>query len=557
MQWWDDLWLNEGFASWCENWATNEMYPDFKMWDQFTTGALAAALRLDSLRSSHPIQVPIHDAKEVEQVFDAISYCKGASVIRMIKAVLGIDSFRTGLVKYMQKYAYGNTETLDLWNAWEEVSGMPVAEMMTSWTEQMGFPLVKVVGEEWKDDSVTLQLEQVWFLADGSELDEEGLAKHWTIPVMTCNETGTQDNITLMRKKTASLTIPASKWVKLNAGQEVPMRVLPSEEMLKRLAVGISDKTLPAIDRAGLLTDAYALVKADLMKPEAMIRLLASYKDEDSYVVWEGMASVLTGLDTVLTDDEAISAQFHAFASTLVVNAMKKVGWAASSSDGHLTSMLRGILVGLLSTFAYNDETVSTEAATRFKAFLDNHDDVQSLPSDYRAPLFKIYLKNGSAKEYNEVKQYYYDATDNAERKHVLGSLGSIDDPRLKLKTMEWSTSGEIKLQDFFYLMGSVGHSNNAGRQVAWRYFQDNFAEIKAMVASASSALMDAVIVMCCASFCSYEKADEIEAFFKEHPLPSSERKISQTLEGMRSNAKFLGILQSSQLARPEFWSSL
>ncbi|GKY96228.1 hypothetical protein MPSEU_000582700 [Mayamaea pseudoterrestris] len=557
MQWWDDLWLNEGFASWCENWATNELFPEFKMWDQFTTGALASALRLDALRSSHPIQVPIHDAKEVEQVFDAISYCKGASVIRMIKAVLGMNFFRTGLVNYMKKYAYGNTETLDLWNAWEEVSKMPVAEMMTSWTEQMGFPLLKVVGEDWKADAVTLQLEQVWFLADGSELDEEGLAKHWTIPIMTCNENGPQEDMTLMRQKTATVTLPASKWVKLNAGQEVPMRVLPSEEMLKRLATGIQDKSMSGIDRAGLLTDAYALVKANHMAPEALMRLLASYRDEDSYVVWESISSALNGLDTVLSDDEAINANFHAFARSIVVNGMQKVGWVASKSDDPLTSMLRGILVNLLGTFAYDDESVASEASTRFKAFLENHDDVQSLPSDIRSPVFKIYLKNGTAKEYDEVKKYYYDATDNAERKHVLGSLGFISDPKLKLKTMEWSTSGEIKLQDFFYLMGSVGHSNSAGRQVAWKYFQDNFEAIKAMVANASSSLMDAVIVMCCSGFCSNEKADEIEAFFKDHTLPSSARKISQTLEGMRSNAKFLGILQASELSKPDFWSSL
>jgi puromycin-sensitive aminopeptidase len=429
--------------------------------------------------------------------------------------------------------------------------------MMTSWTEQMGFPLVKVVKEDWTAESVTLELEQIWFLADGSELDEEGLAKQWTIPILTCNESGPQGEMMLMRQKAATVVVPATKWVKLNAGQEVPMRVLPGAEMLKRLAVGVTDKTLPAIDRAGLLTDAFALVKAKHMAPEALIRLLGNYKDEDSYVVWEGIASALSGLDAVLKDDETINAHFRVFARAIVVNGMKKVGWVASASDGHLTSMLRGILVGLLGSFAYDDESVAAEAASRFKAFKENHDDVQSLPSDIRSPVFKIYLKNGTGKEYGEVKQYYYDATDSAERKHVLGSLGAIPDPQLKLKTMEWATSGEIKLQDFFYLMGSVGHSNSEGRQIAWKYFQDNFETIKTMLANASSSLMDAAIVMCCGGFCSNEKADEIEAFFAGHPVPSSARKISQTLEGMRSNAKFLEILQGSDLVKEDFWSSL
>lgn len=131
---------------------------------------------LDGLLSSHPIQVPIHHAEEVEQVFDAISYCKGGSVVRMIKAVLGMTHFQQGLSNYMKKYAYGNTETLDLWQSWEDVSGIPIAELMASWTEQMGFPLLKIIKEDWQDDKVVLELEQTWFLADGSEPPE---AKLW------------------------------------------------------------------------------------------------------------------------------------------------------------------------------------------------------------------------------------------------------------------------------------------------------------------------------------------------------------------------------------------
>ena len=136
--WWDDLWLNEGFASWAENWAADQIYPEWTMWDQFTTGHLSYAMKLDSLKSSHPIQVPIRHAEEVEEVFDGISYCKGGSVVRMICAVLGMKAFQTGLGNYMKKFAYGNTETIDLWTAWEETSGMPINEMMSSWTEQMG-----------------------------------------------------------------------------------------------------------------------------------------------------------------------------------------------------------------------------------------------------------------------------------------------------------------------------------------------------------------------------------------------------------------------------------
>jgi len=460
MAWWDDLWLNEGFASWAENWSTDKLFPQYAMWDQFTTDHLSSAMRLDALKNSHPIQVPIHHAEEVEQVFDAISYCKGGSTVRMIKAVLGMKHFQAGLSNYMKKYAYGNTETIDLWQAWEEVSGMPIGEMMASWTEQMGFPLLKVVEEDWQSDKVTFKLEQSWFLSDGSELDAEGAAKKWTLPILTCTTDGPQSDMTLMRENTASITIPVSEggWVKLNAGQEVMMRVLNTDEMLKRMADGVKSKKMHEIDRSALLADAYALVKAGHESPESLIKLLGNYKDESHYIVWQGIADVLGGLDSILTDNEEMSEMLQSFAKIMALNLMEKVGWEAKPDDDHLATLLRGIMVGLVSAFAYDDEKVVTEAKTRFAAFQKDPNDVQSLPSDMRTQVFKIVLKNGGEKEYNDVKSYFYTADNNAEKKHVLGSLGATPDPALKLAALEWSTSGEIKLQDFFYVsaFGSV-----------------------------------------------------------------------------------------------------
>ena len=553
-------WLNEGFASWAENWASDTIYPSMKMWDQFTTGHLSAALRLDALRSSHPIQVPIHHAEEVEEVFDAISYCKGGSVVRMIRAVIGMKAFQSGLGKYMKRHAYGNTETFDLWKAWEETSDMPIQEMMASWTEQMGFPLVRVVGETWKDNEVTLQLDQMWFLADGSELTEEENNKIWTIPIMTCTEEGTQDDMTFMREKTATITIPLSSkdgWVKLNAGQEVPMRVLPTPSMIDRLGEAIRNKKLSPCDRAGLLTDAYALVKAGHMQPETLIRLLSNYLEEDEYIVWQGIGDVLSGLDTITSDDEEMNANFKAFARTLVINLAKKVGWESKKTDGHLSVLLRSIMIGLLGSFCYDDEDVSSEAKRRFEAFQADHNDVQSLPSDMRSSVFKIILKNGGESEYESVLAYFSEATDNAERKHVLASLGHAPDKKLKERTMEWTTSGAVKLQDFFYAMGSVGRSNKEGREISWAFYKSNFEKLNGMIGKGSPSLMDACIVSCAGAFCSKEKADEIEAFFKENPLPKSARKISQLIESMRTNAAFLDMLQKSELSNASFWKSL
>lgn len=481
-------------------------------------------------------------------------------MVRMIRAVLGTKSFQTGLSRYMEKYAYGNTETIDLWGAWEDVSGMPVKELMATWTEQMGFPLVKVVDEDWQSDKVVLHLEQSWFLSDGSELDAEGAAKVWTIPIMTCNESGTQSDMTLMREKKASVTIPLSgndAWVKLNAGQEVPMRVLCTPEMLKRMAPAIKSKKMSSIDRASLLNDMYALVKARHAQPTELIKLLGNYGDEDDLIVWEGIAGCLLGLDSILSEQKEISDSFHVFAKKMVVGLVNKVGWDEKPSDGHLETLLRSVMLRLVGSFAFDDSDVVKEATARFEAFKTDPNDVKSLPSDMRSPVFRIVLMNGGEQEYADVKSYFYTAPNNAERLHSLGTLGHTKILALKQATMEWATSGEVKLQDFFYAMGSVGSSGKEGREISWKYFQDNFHTIKSMIANASPSIMNACIVMCCGSFSSHAKADEIEAFFEANPLPSSSRRISQLLEGMRANAQLLNVIVASELSKPEFWAGL
>jgi len=562
MAWWDDLWLNEGFASWAENYAANEIYPEYQMWDQFCTGALQKALDLDGMLSSHPIQVPIAHAEEVDQVFDGISYCKGGSVVRMIKAVIGMGDFQKGLGNYMTKHAYGNTETIDLWSAWEEASGLPISDIMASWTEQMGFPLVKVVGEDWQDNKVVLTLEQSWFLSDGSEPPEDGKDKIWTIPIMSCTSDGIQQDMVLMREKTATITIPLkskSDWVKLNAGQEVPSRVQYSDEMLNRLSKAVAKKELTsAADRVGLISDAYALVKANqILSPESMIRLLAGYKGESDYIVWGGISSALGGLNSVLSADQKIHLNYSSFAKKLILPLVDRVGWEAKPDDGHLTSLLRGLMIGLLCKFCFDEKDVANEANKKCEAFFEDPTDSKVLSPDTKLPVFQIYLKNGGKKEYDTVKSYYDKAQDNAERKLVLNSLGSTSDPKLKLATLDWTTSGEVKLQDFFYAIGSVSTSGIEGCDIAWEYFRANHKRMHGMIATASPSLMDAVITYSAGRFVTLEKVAEVENFFLENKYPNSNRRIAQMVEGIRANGKLLVNLQGSSLSKPEFWDDL
>jgi len=548
MKWWDDLWLNEGFASWTQNFAADVIYPDWNMWEQFTTYELASALHLDGLRSSHPIQVPIKHAIEVEEVFDAISYCKGACVVKMLYAVLGHDHFQKGLQNYMAKFQYNNTVTHDLWQAWSHVSGRDISALARSWTETMGYPVVSAsfVGDAGAD-KVKVKLEQRWYLQDGSSLSEEEEKKMWNIPIFIASQGGEGRKLVIMSEKVMEVEVDTKNpkgWVMLNSGQDVPTRILYSEEMRERLKEGIRNKELGVRDRAGLLGDARALIKSGELDVVSFISLLSSYTNEDDCVVWGAISGGLDQLDKILSSDEEIYPLFLKLAQKLVLPAAEKVGWDSKDTDGHLTKMMRGTLISLLSRYASDDPAVHDQARKRFFSFVQDGDK-NSLPSEYKVPVFKIVLKRGGEEEFKMLLSRAKTVDDIAERLHCYHSLGATSSGKLKSEVLDFTLSDDIKLQDFFYPMGGVSSSNPEGRDLAFQFFQDRFSDIKAKLATASPSLMNAAIYNCCSNFSSPEKVAEVKAFFAANPLPSSARKIDQLTESLDINAAFFTKVQA------------
>ena len=571
MDWWDDLWLNEGFACFMQTWSADHLFPEWSVWDSFPTGTQAAALRLDGLKSSHPIQVPIGAAKEVDEVFDAISYCKGACVIRMIYCVLGEEAFRKGLQDYMAKHKYGNTVTLNLWDAWSSASGVAVGDLMSTWTEQCGYPVVTVTNTSWADDSVTIELSQEWFLSDGSPTAEGD--KIWTVPLIfggpALGGGGAVDgdgdgNVVLMRERTMSLKLPladgasANKeaWLKLNFGQGSMMVVAYNDDLLERLSAGVSGRSVPKADRAALLLDALALAKAGRMAPETLIKLLSASKNEDSAAAWEAIASVMSYLGKMMAADVVAYEKFTAFAANMIEAAIVPVGWDPRPDDQHRTRGLRATLISLLAKFSKGESTIAA-ARQRFEAFVTDPDDASACPADTRVAVFKIVLRAGGASEYEAVRSLYTRLGSNAEKKHVLNAIGAAATNALKTKALDWTTSGAVLLQDFFYPIYSVGESGPEGVRLVWTYFKENFARLRSMLASANSSLFAAVIRGSCGGFVTTADADEVEAFFKTNPCEQNQRLIAQLLESIRGNAGFADRLLASPVVKPDFWQSL
>ncbi len=560
MEWWQALYLNEGFASWLQTWSSDVLYPDWQMWDQFTTDDQKGALHLDALRTSHPIEVPIKHAEEVEQVFDAISYCKGACIVHMVRAVLGDELFQKGLQVYMDRHKYSNTETSDLWQAWEDVSQKPVSKMMSSWTEQMGYPILEVTSQSWADGYLTLNVRQSWFLADGSCTEKEKESKLWTIPLVA-RASGQSEStpMKLMSTRDDVLKIRAEQpksWVKLNYQQPTLMRVLYPESMLLSLRAAIASQALPAVDRVGLLSDTYALVKAGNLSPDVLIGLLPAYLSERNSTVWEELSAVIGAIDKLTEDNTELNERFQELVRKLIEPCAKEVGWNPKSGDGHLGKMLRGTMISLLCTYSSKSQEVQTEARTRFTAAYADPNDITSLPADFKTPVYCLVLKTGGKTEFDQIMDIYRRAETNMDRKYVYASIGYASSAALKSQVLQWALD-DVLLQDFFYPMSGVSLSNVQGRTLTFEFFKEHFPQISRKLETASPSLMNGVIKICCGRFTDHAHADEIEEFFKAHPVPQCSRAISQTLEAMRASANFSDRLAKSDLKNAQFWDNL
>jgi len=292
----------------------------------------------------------------------------------------------------MKRHAYGNTETVDLWNAWSEVSGKDVSALMKSWTTVIGYPYLKVVSEKWTDDAVEITLEQRRFLSDGSTTAADDTAL-WSIPLVFATADSLSEEAVLMDEKRQTFSIPVAAstaggrpWLKINADQRALTRVAHSDEMIARLQASIT--SVAPVDRAALLLDSYALAKAGISSLETVVEILRALQDEETSIVWSAIAGVLGGLHLLMeqigtTGNDAF-AQFVAFGKKIVVKGLAKVGWDSKAGESHTDKLLRASIMELLDSFAFDDAEVAAEAKRRFDA---HWTDPSVLPSEYKVCL--------------------------------------------------------------------------------------------------------------------------------------------------------------------------
>lgn len=560
MAWWDDLWLNEGFANWMQTFCADKLHPEWNLWEDNVAVDQQNALRLDALRSSHPIQVPIKKGQDVEEVFDLISYCKGGATVRMFYAILGEEKFQEGLRIYFDRHKYSNTETADLSKAWAEASGKNVGEIMESWTGKMGFPVLKVLKDPFAENSGTIELEQSWFLADGSKQpgDDE---KTWHVPLMSGSDKGTAFEI--MQSKTytmknAGSALTGASWFKLNFGQHCLVRVLYPASMVKRLAANM--QSLPAFDRIGLLSDSFALVKAGYSEPEQFVELLNGFTGESNDKVWTVLSSNLNQWDKVLKLGlpSTVQEAFKNLASRLVMPAFTPVGWDSLATDDDNRKKLRSTLANLVADFGWDDAAVKSEAKKLCSAFLASPADSTVISADVRTAVLTCVMKAEASEElFDQLVAVHNSTDDGMVRKSIYSALGSSP-PALKKKFLAWALTSDVRAQDMIYVPMAVASSSLEGANMCFEWIKEDYDAIYQRLGATSMMLFSHVVKISGIGFATKEKADEVQKFWEAKPVASKiEKALSQTVEGIHTNTEFVNRLKNSKISTDAFWQGL
>lgn len=521
MDFWDGLWLNEGFATWMSWYACDALYPDWKVWESYVSDSLQHALSLDALRASHPIEVPVKRADEINQIFDAISYSKGSSLLKMISRWLGEDIFIKGVSNYLKKHKWGNTKTSDLWEALSEVSGKDVIKVMNIWTKNIGYPIVSV-----KESGNEILVTQNRFLATGDVKPEEDKILY---PVFLGLKTSNGlDESLVLDKRTKTLQLPTSDdFFKLNGDQAGIYRTAYESSRWTKLGKSGVDGKLSVEDRVGLVADAGSLASSGFVSTTDFLNLVKSWSNESNYVVWD---EILTRIGTIkaafIFEPEEIKDALNTFTIDLIGDKLKSVGWDFSDNDSFADQQLKSSLFASAAN-AGQEETVKY-AKDSFKKFVDG--DKKAIHPNLRTSVFNTVAKNGNLETFDQLFNIYKNPQSIEEKISALRSLGRFTDEAILDKVTGLLLKTDIvKAQDIYIPMQGL-RSHRLGIEKLWDWLTKNWDEVYKLLPPGLS-MLGSVVTLASCGFTKKEQKDNVETFFKSKNTKGFDQGLAQSID--------------------------
>jgi len=461
MKWWNDLWLNESFATLMEYKAVDSFYPRWSIWDEFMRTSIVPSLFYDSLSDTHPVSVDVKTPEEAGQVFDAISYGKGASVLRMVESYLGEEKFRKGVSSYLRKYMYSNATGQDLWVSIEEASGKPISRIMAEWVTRAGFPVVTA-----KREGKRLLLSQSRFLMSGKE--ERGI---WPIPLTV--ELGGKVKRVLFEGDSLVLPTGGASTYKVNSRQTGFYSVLYDNEGYDGLARRFG--SLHKYDRWGILGDLFMFLAAGRVEPDLYFRFLSLCSREKDYLIVRGLVDQLSTLYSIAEE----SALLREAAKSFLSSQLSRLGLSRRKGETETETMLRGDVASLA-------VRLDGELAGRLAEMFDGY---SSIDPNMRAAVARAYAIVNGDRAYDTLASMVKTLDNEGDRGKIYSALCSFTNPEPVRRALDLSISGEVSRSDSGYTI-SYASLNPYAREATWHWIRDNFWKLWDMYGGSQQLLL-------------------------------------------------------------------
>uniref|UniRef100_A0A8D1Q9F4 Aminopeptidase n=1 Tax=Sus scrofa TaxID=9823 RepID=A0A8D1Q9F4_PIG len=557
MEWWNDLWLNEGFAKFMEFVSVSVTHPDLKVEDYFF-GKCFDAMEVDALNSSHPVSTPVENSAQIKEMFDEVSYEKGACILNMLRDYLGVDAFKSGIVKYLQKYSYKNTKNEDLWNSMASIcptdgtqrmdgfcssgehssssshwrqEGLDVKTMMNTWTLQKGFPLVTVTVR-----GRNVHVKQEHYVKGLDDAPETGYL--WHVPLTFITSKSDSIQRFLLKTKTDVLILPEEvEWIKFNVGMNGYYIVHYEDDGWDSLT-GLLKTTHTAIssnDRASLINNAFQLVSIGKLSIEKALDLTLYLKRETEIMpVFQGLNELIPMYKLMEKRDmNEVETQFKDFLIRLLRDLIDKQTWTDEGSVSE--RLLRSQLLLLACVRKYQPCVQLAEGYFRQWKEADGN---LSLPRDVTVAVFAVGAQDPEGWDFLYSK--YQSSLSSTEKNHIEFAL-SMSQNKEKLQwLLDQSFKGDIiKTQEFPYILRAVGR-NPVGYPLAWQFLRENWNQLVQKFELGSNSIAHMVIGTT-NQFSTRARLEEVKEFFSSLKENGSQlRCVQQTIETIEENIRWM-----------------
>ena len=542
MKWWDNLWLNEGFASWMENKAMQALHPE---WNAVLDAVKDAnkALQLDGLRNTHAIRAKVETPNEINELFDSISYAKGAAVLGMIESYISPEVFRRGVNAYLRKFQYSNATAEDFWATMTQASGRPVDKIMPTFVNQPGEPLVKVKAEcitpkaqvvkatsqkerrsrksVQSPPRTEITLSQQRFFLDGTADTGNQL---WVIPVCIKTNENKPFCQLLRERQQVVPVVGCSAWVFTNANSVGYYRTEYDADNRKKLSeVVVSELT--TAERMSLIYDEIALVTAGKEKIGSLLDLISAVNADPKRDIVESYNRTLKFIDSYLST-AANRESYHSWLRTVFRPLLTKVGWTPAPGESAETGSLRADLVIILGRLAQDQETIkkSTRLARQYLQ------DPNSVDPNLAGSVLEVAANAGDMALLNEYLRAMQHMTAPEQYSNVIQSIAAFQGPELLERVLQEAISPDMRYQEALHLIAAE-FANSRNQDFVWPWIKSHWGDVEKKITTLSGGS----VVLSTGTFCDAASRDDVQRFFSEHKVASSERALKLAVERINS----------------------